>query len=222
MHEIAKQDGVDLYTSNLFIGGCSLEIHYNNIINDNARYSLEINGKSTGEHTSIKNALSMEKWDYITLQQVSTKSGNYSSYNPYAKEIYNYVKSCCPDAKILIHQTWAYEDNSEKLSKTPYKSAEEMYGEIVNAYNECFNDLGADGIIPSGRAMMNAIKLGMEKVHRDTVHASRGVGRYLLALTWYKYLTGKDISNNKFDSFEEPVTEWEREIAIKAAICACN
>lgn len=70
--------------------------------------------------------------------------------------------------------------------------------------------------------MMNAIKLGMEKVHRDTFHASRGVGRYLLALTWYKYLTGKDISNSKFDSFEEPVTEWEREIAIKAAISACN
>ena len=39
LHEIAKNDGVDLFSVNLFIGGCSLETHYNNIVENNANYS---------------------------------------------------------------------------------------------------------------------------------------------------------------------------------------
>lgn len=53
-------------------------------------------------------------------------------------------------------------------------------------------------------------------IHRDTFHASYGAGRYLLALCWFKTLTGKDISDNAFHEFDMPVTEQEREIVIKA------
>ena len=222
LHEIAKNDGVDLFSVNLYIGGCSLEIHYNNIVENNANYSLEINGKTTNTYTSIKDALLSEKWDYITLQQASPKSGDYSSYNPYIKDIYNYVKKLCPYAKILIHQTWAYEDKSQKLFTTPYKSADEMYNAIKNAYGKCFSDLDFDGLIPSGKAMINAIKLGIEKIHRDSFHASLGAGRYLLGLVWYKYLTCNDVSNNSFDLLDEPITENEREIVIKAVNDAYN
>jgi hypothetical protein len=42
----------------------------------------------------------------------------------------------------------------------------------------------------------------------------------LLALTWYKALTGKDIINNDFDNFDEPVSDEERKIAIKAVNAA--
>ena len=216
LHEIAKSDGVDLYSVNLYIGGCPLDLHYNNIIENNANYTLEINGKTTNTLISIKEALLMEKWDYITMQQASHKSGDYSTYNPYVTEIFNYVKKLCPQAKIFIHQTWAYEEKSQKLLSTNYKSADEMYNAIIKAYGKCFSDLDFDGLIPSGKAMMNALKFGMEKVHRDGFHASLGAGRYLLGLTWYKSLTGKDISNNTFDLLDEPITEKEREILIKA------
>ena len=64
--------------------------------------------------------------------------------------------------------------------------------------------------------MMKALELGAEKVHRDCYHASLGLGRYLLALCWYKYFTGNDINNNDFDDFLEEVTEKERKIAIDA------
>lgn len=222
LHEIAKSDGVDLYSVNLYIGGCSLELHYNNIVEDNANYQLEINGQITSTNISIKDALLSEKWDYITLQQASINSGDYSSYNPYIKEIYKYVKKLCPNAKMLIHQTWAYEDKSDKLLTTPYKSADEMYNAIENAYTQCFNDLDFDGFIPSGKAMINAINLGIGKIHRDTFHASLGAGRYLLGLVWYKVLTGNDISNNKFDLLDEPITENERKIIINAVNYACN
>ena len=97
-----------------------------------------------------------------------------------------------------------------------------MFKNIREAYAKAAQTIQADGIIPCGQAMLNATKMGMEKIHRDTFHASYGAGRYLLALTWYKALTGKDITNNDFDDFDEPVSDRERQIVIKAVNAAFN
>ena len=64
--------------------------------------------------------------------------------------------------------------------------------------------------------MMKATKAGLAKAHRDTFHASRGAGRYLLSLCFYKALTGKDISADTFDGFDETVSDEERRIVIAA------
>ena len=40
--------------------------------------------------------------------------------------------------------------------------------------------------------------------------------RDLLALCWFKYLTGRDITENTFDELDVPVTEEERKIVIAA------
>ena len=91
-----------------------------------------------------------------------------------------------------------------------------MLAAAAAAYHKAAQTIKANGIILCGEAMMRAVDMGIEKIHRDTFHASRGAGRYLLALCWYKALTGKDISNNSFDDFDEPVTEQERKIVIDA------
>ncbi len=116
----------------------------------------------------------------------------------------------CPNAKLFIHETWGYEDGSERLKE------ELMYADIQSAYQKAAKLIQADGMIPSGKAMFYATKFGVEKIRRDTYHASLGAGRYLLALTWYKALSGKDISNNDFDDFDVPVSTEEREAVIKA------
>ena len=92
-----------------------------------------------------------------------------------------------------------------------------MLSAVQNAYKTAKEKISADGIIPSGTAMSEAVRLGIKKIHRDTFHASLGAGRYLLALVWFKYLTKMDITNNKFDTLDEPITEQEREILIQAA-----
>ena len=89
-------------------------------------------------------------------------------------------------------------------------------GSVRETYAKAAKEINADGIIPCGEAMLKATQMGIEKVHRDTFHASFGVGRYLLALCWYKTLTGADISNNTFNDLRAEVSEREREIAIKA------
>ena len=216
LHKIAKKEGENIKTVNLFIGGCSLRTHYVNSLQDTESYALGFNGEDTGFKVSLSQALASDDWDVVTLQQASQFSPDFETYMPYIKHLAEYVRKYCPRAKVFLHQTWAYEEGSERLQKVGYEHAEEMFKDVEFAYDNAAGRIKADGIIPCGKAMLKATKLGMEKVHRDTFHASLGAGRYLLGLTWYKALFGRDITNNDFDEFDVPVSEEEREIAIKA------
>lgn len=217
LHRIANHDGVNLKTVNLYIGGCTLRQHYINMLEDNANYDFEFNGENTGIKVSIRQALASDNWDFITLQQASGYSVKYETFSPYIEALAKFVRKYCPHAKILIHQTWAYEAGSDKLKGlSDFSTPEEMMGSVRETYAKAAKEINADGIIPCGEAMLKATQMGIEKVHRDTFHASFGVGRYLLALCWYKTLTGADISNNTFNDLRAEVSEREREIAINA------
>ena len=215
LHRLAKSAGFDMKTINLYIGGCSLQTHYVNMINDVPAYDFERNGETTGIKSSIKQALNSDTWDIITLQQVSNLSGKYETFSPYLQELASYVRKTCPKAKLLIHETWAYENGSQMLIDSGYSSSETMQQAVRDSYKKAVEEIHADGIIPSGEAILNAIKTGI-KIHRDGFHASFGLGRYILALTWYKTLTGADISNIPFDDFDEPITPEEKKIAIES------
>ena len=217
IHRLAAGEGVKLKTVNLYIGGCSLRTHYLNMLTDARKYTIVFNGVSTGFNTSLSEALASDEWDVITLQQASINSGIYDTYTPYITELAAYVRKYCPKAKIMIHQTWAYEDGSQKLiDLTPFNTADEMLAAIRDAYTRAAHEINADGIIPAGEAMMAALHGGIQKIHRDTFHASLGAGRYLLALVWFKTLTGKDISNNSFAELDEQISDEERKIIIDA------
>ena len=216
LYKLAKAEGVTFKCVNLYIGGCALRTHYLNMLSGARAYELQFNGQMTGIKISIADALTSDDWDVITLQQVSHKSFNYPSYTPYLESLAEYVRKYCPHAKIYIHETWAYEAGSARLANAGYDTPEDMQRDVRAAYADAASAILADGIIPSGDAMLTAIHGGITKIHRDTFHASLGAGRYLLALTWYKALTGNEIWNNRFDDLDEPVDEFEREIIIKA------
>lgn len=217
LHALAKADGENFKTVNLYIGGCSLRTHYLNMLGEYASYDLQFNGESTGLKVSIRQVLESDNWDVVTFQQASHFSADYTSYQPYLNALVEYVRKYCPHAKLYIHETWAYEEGSERLKTTAgFDSAEGMLEKIREAYAKAAADVQADGIIPCGEAMLCAVDLGIGKIHRDTFHASLGAGRYLLALCWYKALAGKDVSQNAFDCFDEPVTGEERKIVIEA------
>ena len=222
LYKLAKRNGENITTVNLYIGGCALRTHYLNILDNTIAYDLEFNGESTGIKVSVKQVLTSTEWDVVTLQQASHFSGKSETYSPYIEEIAKYVKKYCPRTKIFIHQTWAYEEGSERLTKIGgFSTALDMYEAVCDSYQRAAQSICADGIIPCGAAMMQASKMGIEKIHRDTFHASLGAGRYLLALCWYKKLLGKDISHDDFNEFDVPVTEEERKIVIKAVNAVC-
>lgn len=214
LHTLAKVDGELIRSANLYIGGCSLERHYQNMLSGEKAYEFEFNGEFTGLKTSLREGLTSNHWDVITLQQASAFSTKYESWHPYLVELADFVKKYCPHAKIYMHQTWAYENASEKLMNSGFSSMQEMTDLIVENYQKAQDLIKADGIIKSGQAMLNLSKK-IGKVHRDALHARLGVGRYLLALTWYKTLTGKDITTNNFNYLDEPITEEERKAVIQ-------
>ena len=207
LHQIARADAVDMQVVNLYIGGCSLDRHFRNMLADSRAYSLEYNGQVTGFPVSIREALLNREWDVITLQQVSSLSPFAESYFPYISTLYEYVKEHAPKAKIVIHQTWAYQQDSAKLASLRFEDHRDMFAGLRAAYQQACDTLGADGIIPSGQLFQDLLAAGWETVHRDTYHAGKGAPRYALALLWYRMLTGNRVADNTFCDFDEPVTE---------------
>ena len=217
LHALAQQHGINLRAINLMIGGCSLRTHYLNMLNDTKAYGYEYNGEATGLKVTLAEALSSDIFDVITLQQASPLSGKYETYQPYATELAAYVRKYCPHTKIMIHETWAYEQGSPRLMACGnFESARAMHAAVRDSYERCAAEIGAFGIIPSGDAMLYASEHGIEKVHRDGAHVAFGVGRYLLSLCWLKALTGIDISADTYMPIDAPITEEERAILIRA------
>jgi len=216
LHQIAKADGVDIQCFNLYIGGCSLSRHHRNMLSEEKAYSLEMYGYSTGFHVSLKEALLNRNWDVVTLQQVSSESPRYSTYQPYLENLAAYVRRLVPKAKLVIHQTWAYEQGSDRLTKTMgYSDCRDMLRDIKASYQKAAEDCKADFLIPSGEVFGELVESGVQKIHRDTYHASLGLGWYALGLTWYRFLTGKEIAQNTFADFYEEVPTEEIAIAKK-------
>lgn len=206
LHGIALADHMELKVVNLFIGGCSLKTHWENALLDAPLYLCELNGESTEEMISIKKGLESDEWDIVTLQQVSHQSIRYETYQPYLQYLSDYVKKYSPHATQMIHQTWAYEQGSERLTvELGYSDQIEMYLDLKSAYEKAAHALGGLKIIPCGASFQKAIAQEIGPLHRDTFHASLGIGRYLLSAVWYETLTGNSILNNTFNYFEEAI-----------------
>lgn len=218
LHDLAKHSGQNIVSANLVIGGCPLEKHFRNMHSEARAYALHFNGDATGFSVSIKEALLCRSWDVVTIQQASHFSAIPETYTPYIEQLAAYIRTLCPKAKFVIHQTWAYEEGSARLFNTAkFESAKAMYDAVVNAYNTAVKLTNADGLIPSGDVMYRLSQCGIGPVHRDTFHAAFGVGRYALAMTWLRYLTGVDVSDNTFTETKEPLTE-EQIAAVKRIV----
>ena len=193
LHQISDEE---LYVRNLYIGGCSLERHYNNILEDKADYEYQKNGRML-RMISIKEALSKKKWDFVTIQQVSHFSGMEETYEPFLPFILGYIKGACPSAKIILHRTWAYSDYSTHEGFVNYDNSRgKMFHCIVRTTKKICKYYGLD-IIPNGEAVEQARLLPEfdEKTHpitRDGFHLSLDYGRYLAGLVMFKFFTGKN------------------------------
>ena len=212
LHRIARADKFNLETVNLYIGGCSLDSHFRNMMDDKKDYVLTPNGEFSRFYVTLKEALLNREWDYISIQQASLRSPDYETYQPFLNELVAYFKKMCPAAKIIIHQTWAYENDSDKMELTEFSKHSEMFAKIEENYNKAFLDAKADLLIPSGKLVSMMYEKGL-KMHRDGFHLSYGLGRYAVGLLWYRLLSGNDVTSNTFADFDEEVTPEEIRIA---------
>lgn len=221
LHAVAESAGVELETANLYIGGCRLSLHHEHMMSGARAYELEKNGVGAGKRISILEALESDSWDVVTLQQQSSSSAVYGTFQPYLNDLAAYVRDKAKGAKLALHQTWGYADESEKLYVAGYPTHSAMFAPIRDSYARAMEDSSADILIPSGETVRILAESGFV-VHRDGFHASRGLGRFALALTWLGRLTDVDLSTARFDAFDLPVNEEQYEAAIAAAKSALD
>jgi hypothetical protein len=195
---------------NLYIGGCTLEKHYRNMLAENKAYSLEFNGETTGFFVSMNEALLSRDWDAIVIHQASRAATDYGTFQPYLSELADFVRTCCPKAKLYMHQTWASDIISGRpLSDYGFATRTDMYKALVPVCENAAKSIEADGIIRSGEMMLRLAENGFTRLYRDNFHASYDIGRYALALTWFKALTGKSVLDNNFKCRVGNVTDDE-------------
>lgn len=212
--QIARTEGENFEVVNLMIGGCSLERHYRNMLDDKKDYFLMFNGVNTWFFMTLREALMSREWDVITIQQVSHLSFKKETYYPYITKLVDYIRSCQPKAKLYFQETWAYEDGSDRLlHMAGYNTHKAMLSDIQKTYKEVADAEKIDGIIPSGTLFGMMLDKGIKQVHRDTFHASLGLGRYALGLLWFRMLTGKSVAENSFSDLDQPANNDEIAIA---------
>ena len=120
-----------------------------------------------GSGRSLRQELTAEPWDFVTIQQGSIVSHNSATYRPYAGQLHGYVRALAPRAEMLVHQTWAYRvDDSRFAPAAPPRPGEpttqrEMYEGLTRAYDVIAAELGGSAapplrILPVGDAFFQA------------------------------------------------------------------
>ena len=199
---------------NLYIGGCSLDMHAANIENDAAKYELQENGeKMQNALVGVKEALISDKWDYITVQQVSGRSGVYDSFYPYLDELLDYVRKYS-DAEIVLHETWSYETGSGHPDFGIYNSDREQMAQAIKETYEKVSAKENLRIIRVGEAVQNLrakpsfdYKNGGLSLTRDGFHLSLSYGRLLAASVWCKFFTGEIPQYFNNENLSQPMRE---------------
>lgn len=227
LHQLADSAGVKTIIANMYIGGCSLERHYNNAKDDKPAYSyrkITIDGKKTEyRSTTLDSALTDEKWDYVSFQQASPLSGKYDTFSPYLSYLIKYVKERVPaHTKLLWHQTWAYAEGCKLSGFANYNRDQlTMYHAIVEASKKAKKDYKLYKIVPVGTAIQNARTSFIgDNMNRDKQHLEVHYGRYTAACTWLEAVLGINPIGNKF--VPKGVDDAHKDIVQKAAHAACK
>lgn len=210
LHKLAEKNGYEMETANLYIGGCNLERHWNNVLENKADYSYEVNGAKGERMVSLYEALTMDEWDVVTVQQSSPLSGRPQSYFPYLQNIVSLVKEKQPKALVYFFQTWSYEIDRDSAAFNAYnRDQQEMYRRILDASEMAAKVINAP-MIPGGMVIQTLretvpefdYKNGGMSLNRDGFHLSLDYGRFAMAATWFCVLTGRHIEISEFEDFD--------------------
>ena len=206
IYDVFKSAGEELYVVNACVAGCSLKMHWDYFCNNAEAYLFQEKGITVRRTDILRDILTSEKWDIITLQQVSHFSGKYETYQPYLRDLHREIKVLCPNAKIYIHKTWAYESDFVSPNFENYNSDQKyMYECVCDANKKAAESINAD-IIPAGDVIQylreNAkefdYKNGGLSFNRDGFHLTLDYGRYAATLCWCCKLLGVDAFDVKF------------------------
>jgi len=157
--QVAESLEVPLDVTSLYIGGCSLERHVQNLnhaqkdeddLDDGfAPYQLKraVRGEyRPQEKVNLPEILNgTDEYDIITIQQASHFSWCPETYSPAGEELIAAIRKAQPKAKIYVQETWSYTPWDKRL-KTWGIDQNEMYAKLKDAYAAFAKRNGLDEI----------------------------------------------------------------------------
>ena len=220
MPNVASAMGKRLDLASLFIGGCSLERHWNNVVAASTnvafrpyKFDRVVDGKKVVEKgkANIPGALVLDKWDVVTIQQASHFSWRPETYEPFGGSLVAKIRELAPQAKIVVQETWSYPPWDKRLKKFGFDQAE-MYRRLHAAYAGFAGKYGFD-VIPVGTAA--EIVPDRNSLFKEPDFHFDREGVYLQGLAFTAKLFGVDVRKCPYRP------DWmaeERAEAIKAAV----
>ena len=224
LYGMAKEVGVDLEICNVYASGCSLKSHWTWLTEGASNYEgiylTNAEGKKKTEGKNLLFALNLRDWDVISLQSASTlyqfeKSDTIVLGEPYARNLYGYLREHNPNARYLWHHTWVSQVGYRHVTdpNNVILTREEQARRAENAAYFADYVCRTYGVerVPCGEAWELARKderIGDVLTNRvnskgenktDFHHDGNiGGGRYLNACVWFEILTGQSCIGNAY------------------------
>ena len=226
---IALDLGVEsLKFGTLYIGGCSIEMHYENAVGDLPAYAYYTNlgeGWEKTEEYKISDAVKSEDWDWIAIQHGSKEGRRYTSIECYEKlgPLVDYLKALAPaHTRIAFNLTWLGEHTRQHHEIISYRGdmvtmrrrLEEVTREVMEQNPKI------DLLVPTGTAVENARTSHIGLLTRDCFHLSMDKGRFIAGLAFISTVTGLDAA--AIDWAPEGVDDYTVQVAIEAVKNAQN
>lgn len=192
LKDIAQSAGKELTVGVAHLSGGTLQQMWDAINNDKTITAYNkwtpSSGHKQNNNASPRVIIVDEPWDFIFFQQASTQSMNYDTFQPYLKNIANYVQNNATNSKVRygINMIWPRPVSNSSIG-TPEKQLE-VYNDIVDAYQKAAFDTDLEVFVPTGTAIMNGRNNDYladisNELTRDGSHLDEGIGRYLAAMT---------------------------------------
>jgi len=251
IQEIA--DGLKISRNNYCVysaihSAASLEYWHSEISRNASHNITRIAGSITMDETAKKmKSIIKQPWDIIVLQQYSGDAINYSSYNPYLRNIISCIIQNCTNPNVSI--AWQFIHSYKTGFSATYSNNYTRWKQIAYATAKMYVNDGIDIIIPTGTAIQNARNTtlnGPNELTRDGTHLCYGLGRYIAASAWVETLFSPvfhtDIRQstalhplygyeqdgqqnpkiNHISGSSSPVTESNKELCLTCAYHACQ
>ena len=202
----------------LYIGGCPLEKHWENVQGNKGAYEYAKNtsGRWVKKYNhKAKDALLDEDWDYVTFQPSPDYGGGpecCGGKNDYAhfNDLVNWVLDTAtnPNVQIYYHLTWAFATDC-RLWSFMYHDYDQMtqYNDFIAATKKyVLSNRDVKGVIPCNTSIQNARSSylgdtfnmpGEFDANKDGYHLN-DKGDYVASLTWYAFFSGEKASTVTF------------------------
>jgi hypothetical protein len=224
LQEVVEASGNQLNLKIASVSSASLEDHLN-FTRIHEKDILSIRGKpyivsKDKRRYSLKELLLSNSWDIVTIQQTSSKSYLSETYNPYGKNLQEFIKKYSPKAEIRIFQTWSYAEGETRIQKK-HVTYDLMYKGLKEANSAIAKELNIK-IVPVGDAIWQAYKSTelKSKLYQKDKSNINITGEYLAALVCFENLYGQSCVGNSFriKQVNEEEIKLLQELAHKAVI----